>query len=98
MITKGRGRDLRCNDDVSKLLRKCVGGGYKWHAYLFLQPDAPSFTLPLLTELQVQSYLVAVWERGSRVFVLHNAAEPPSTAGLVISSFTGVKLVLWGVF
>ena len=24
--------------------------------------------------------------------------SPPSTAGLVISSFTGVKLVLWGVF
>lgn len=49
-------------------------------------------------ELQVQSHLVAVWERGSRVLVLHNAAEPPSTAGLVISSFAGVKLVLWGVF
>lgn len=82
----------------TELLRKCVWGGCKQHAYLFLQPNAPSSTLPSLTELQVQSHLVAVWERGSHVFVLCNAGEPPGTAGLVISSFTGLKLVLWGVF
>jgi len=31
------------------------------------------------------------------VFVLCNVGEPPSTARLVVSSFTGVSLVLWGV-
>lgn len=82
----------------TELLRRCLWGGCKWHVCLFLQPDAPSSMLPWLTELQVQSCLVATWERESSMFVLQNAGEPPRTAGLVISSFTGVNLVLWGVF
>lgn len=82
----------------TELLRKWMWGGCKRHTYLFLQPVAPSSTLPLLTELQVQSHLVAVWERGSRVLVLRNAGDPARTAGLVVSSFIGDRLFLWGVF
>lgn len=51
---------------------------------------APSSTLPLLTGLQIQPHLVTVWES---CVVFHNAGEPPSAAGLVISSFTGDKLI-----
>lgn len=74
----------------TELLIKCMWGGCKWHAYLFLQPDAPSSTLPLLTELQVQSHLVVVWERGSCVLVLRDVGEPPQHCRV------GCQLLHWG--